>query len=456
MSRRLKRRKIAGFDGYLEKVLSVEPSSLIGCWLQNERSGTISYDSSGQGNNGAYIGVALGQAGVPGMGMTSPFYDGVNDVNNIHSAGFVADFDGREGAFLIWDRMANAGVWTDATTRRMFMLYVDDNNFITIEKRNIDNTLRFNYTAGGVAKILSLELRPTLDDVPYGITWSLSDDEVKFFNKGVQEGPTMTGLAAWVGALHANLTVIGATNKTPVNPFSGTIAPVISYDKALSYDQVACLSNHLPRPSVVISFDDGKVSTRTVAYPLMAARNIKGTAYVVSSTIGGGGIMTVGQLQELDAAGWDIANHTDTHADLTLLNQVQQEAEISACTTALNGWGLTRASNHVAYPGGAQNNTTLLAMAAQNMLSGRKVTASLLNPGTARYYKLPAQNTTLLAATIAQTQAALDGGQTFVYYAHDIGGGVDLSAADFETWLDWLIANSVEMLTISELYGRMS
>lgn len=85
------------FSGYISKVLNpntsigYDPLGLIGFWPQNESGGAISFDLSGLGHDGAYTGVTLGQPGVPGMGMTSPFYDGAGDVNNVYSAGLVAD-----------------------------------------------------------------------------------------------------------------------------------------------------------------------------------------------------------------------------------------------------------------------------------------------------------------------------------------------------------------------------
>ena len=87
------KRKLAGgmFDSYLDKVLSVDPSSLVGLWLQNEGSGAVSFDSSGLGHNGAYTAVNLGQPGVPGMGMSSAGYDGLTSFNNIYSAALAND-----------------------------------------------------------------------------------------------------------------------------------------------------------------------------------------------------------------------------------------------------------------------------------------------------------------------------------------------------------------------------
>lgn len=92
-----RRRHKFDVESYLDKALSV--GGLVGAWLQDEKSGAISYDRSGNDYHGAYTGVTLGQPGVPGMDMTSPLYDGANDYNNIHSAGFANDSTLLNGGF---------------------------------------------------------------------------------------------------------------------------------------------------------------------------------------------------------------------------------------------------------------------------------------------------------------------------------------------------------------------
>ncbi len=76
---------------YIDKLLSTANDNLIGLWLQNEAAGSVSKDYSKHGHDGAYTGVTLGAAGVPGTGMTAPTFDGTNDYNDIHSAGLAND-----------------------------------------------------------------------------------------------------------------------------------------------------------------------------------------------------------------------------------------------------------------------------------------------------------------------------------------------------------------------------
>lgn len=233
----------AGFlGGYLSKILAVEPASLIGVWLQNEASGSVSFDHSGKGNNGLYTGVTLGQPGVPGMGMTSPFFDGANDFNNIYSAGLNADFDGAEGAVLAWAKVSGAGVWEDSTNRKIVHLGVDaTTNRITIFRPTGNNTITFTYEAGNVVETQNATLS-SLGFVCYAMTWSKSGDAVKYYLGGATVGATDTSLGVWAGNLGNTVNTIGVGNTTPGAVWSGNIGPAVLYNKALTAAQIAYLS----------------------------------------------------------------------------------------------------------------------------------------------------------------------------------------------------------------------
>lgn len=77
------------FQRFVAKALHSE--GLIGLYLQNQMSGAVSYDFSKYRRHGALIGVTHRQPSVPGLYMPSTGFDGVNDFNNIHSAGLAND-----------------------------------------------------------------------------------------------------------------------------------------------------------------------------------------------------------------------------------------------------------------------------------------------------------------------------------------------------------------------------
>jgi len=81
----------------------------------------------------------------------------------------------------------------------------------------------------------------------------------------------------------------------------------------------------LPARPVVITFDDGDQSVYTQAFPVMREFGFTGVAYLVANYVGVDGYMTVDQLKEMAAAGWEMGSHSMTHSDLTISQRVEWE-----------------------------------------------------------------------------------------------------------------------------------
>jgi peptidoglycan/xylan/chitin deacetylase (PgdA/CDA1 family) len=81
----------------------------------------------------------------------------------------------------------------------------------------------------------------------------------------------------------------------------------------------------LPARPVVISFDDGDASVYSAAFPIMKEFGFTGTNYIVVNYVNQEGFMSVDQLKELAAAGWETGSHSMTHADLTQSKRVEWE-----------------------------------------------------------------------------------------------------------------------------------
>jgi len=197
---------------YYLKIRRLFDSSIIAQWPLWEATGSVAYDVSGNGRNGAYTGVDLGYPGI-GDGHTCPYFDGANDYVNVYSASLAAAFNGAEGTIVIWPRVFNAGVWADSLYHHTCIFRVDANNEIRIYKHN-GNYLYWQYVAGGVLSAVSLTVTPTTF-MCLGLTWSKTNDRVKAFYNGLQTGATQVGLGVWAGALDANKVLIGAYNTTP-------------------------------------------------------------------------------------------------------------------------------------------------------------------------------------------------------------------------------------------------
>jgi len=213
--------------------------------------------------------------------------------------------------------------------------------------------------------------------------------------------------------------------------------------------------------AIAIGFDDAFASVYTEAYPLMKARGLRGTIYVPTFYIGQAGYMTVEQLQEMYADGWDISSHGKTATPLAGLTYEQQLVEINDAMDALDGWGFTRSSRYVAYSGGSYDSNTLLVMAATGQLTGRTVATNRINeyPITAPYllYNWAVFGSSVsLAAMKVHFDNIRAGNFTSIIYGHKLAATAEdnntWAIADFQVAMDYLITLPIVCLTISELH----
>jgi peptidoglycan/xylan/chitin deacetylase (PgdA/CDA1 family) len=170
--------------------------------------------------------------------------------------------------------------------------------------------------------------------------------------------------------------------------------------------------------------------------------------------------MTLAQLQQLYDAGWDIGNHTSTHADLSTLDGAAVAKELTDCADFLVDHRMPRAARHVAYPDGSYDDSVLRAMAATHMDTGRTVD---YRPEPLPFddpYLLPGAPTNSTQLTVAQIESDIDravtDGATIELFFHAIGPRADSytqSITDFTAICDYVHKLDVPVLTISELYA---
>src|SRR5690625_2535553 len=67
----------------------------------------------------------------------------------------------------------------------------------------------------------------------------------------------------------------------------------------------------------LITFDDGFKSVLENAFPILNRNNVTATAFIIADKIGHPGYLTEDDLKFLHEHGWEIGNHTLTHAALT-------------------------------------------------------------------------------------------------------------------------------------------
>ena len=103
---------------------------------------------------------------------------------------------------------------------------------------------------------------------------------------------------------------------------------------------------------VILAFADAQEGAYSVAFPAMRARGVRGVAYVNVEPIvlGQAGRLTAEQLDELNAAGWDIASHGYTHTDPTALTAQQLDDNLREAHQWLLDRGYSRGARHYGPP----------------------------------------------------------------------------------------------------------
>lgn len=81
----------------------------------------------------------------------------------------------------------------------------------------------------------------------------------------------------------------------------------------------------LPPKPVAITFDIGRQTIYTKAFPIMQEMGFIGNAFIPSNYLDGGGMLTTEQTKELIAAGWEIGSNGMNHTDLTTYQNLGDE-----------------------------------------------------------------------------------------------------------------------------------
>ncbi len=225
----------------------------------------------------------------------------------------------------------------------------------------------------------------------------------------------------------------------------------------LTYDSIYTGGDF--QPAILLEFDDGWDGVINHAYPSMQALHTRATASIVADFIGSAGYMTLANLQTLDAAGWAVINHTESHTYLNSQTEAQQEAAISACDTALATMSTPR-RKHVTYPNGLWNADTYTALAALGMQTGRTIVEgniSLLPP--AHNYELRIRqiyNTTSLATAKGYVDSVKTRSEVAIFLFHQLvvesPGGNEWTQANYDALVNYIVDQGVPIITRHDLY----
>lgn len=229
------------------------------------------------------------------------------------------------------------------------------------------------------------------------------------------------------------------------------------------------------RPKILITFDDARTSAYTEAFAKMQSVGIKGTMYCNGSLIGQSSYMTLAELKDMHANGWDVCNHTYNHLNLSNTSTVPLSLamdEIRLQEEWLIQNGFTNALGHFAYPQNAFSGNADDAVAALKFKTGRAQIglASHIGGGgglTGDYHVTPwinLNNTITLTDCKAWIDQSIKRGCTLIFAGHIITASptlsTEFSTANFSALIDYIVEMRNKGLcdtpTINQWYDGLS
>lgn len=195
---------LAGRGGYFNKVLRTHPFAYWPLW---EASGTVAQSLVNRAQDGTYSSdVSTWPPGTGiGDGYTAPYFDGTNDSINILTADLQSAFDGDTGTVCAWVRVANAGVWTDASDHYIVNFDAPGDYWIYTYKPAQPpppSRILLQRGAVGIVGLVPTSTPATTEWFHVACTWDSVADELNIYLDGVRTFGA-GGMNAWVGTLDA-------------------------------------------------------------------------------------------------------------------------------------------------------------------------------------------------------------------------------------------------------------
>ncbi len=227
------------------------------------------------------------------------------------------------------------------------------------------------------------------------------------------------------------------------------------------------------RGCVVLAFDDGWKGQYLNAFPLMAARGLPGSCYVICDLHGASGgslYMNRSELHALQSAGWDIGCHADTASHHSSANGFADTdlATFEAACVAMKRWQIDFGfnSDHFAWPRGIH--TRAHRAVAARYFSSQRTFRNQLNGFEADIY--PFADATRLrqcavtngsspsapSAVNALIDSCMAAKKTLILTFHDVGNGGGASeypTASFAAIVDHIAAAGHPVKRLTEVFA---
>ncbi|MDR7132536.1 peptidoglycan/xylan/chitin deacetylase (PgdA/CDA1 family) [Algoriphagus sp. 4150] len=227
---------------------------------------------------------------------------------------------------------------------------------------------------------------------------------------------------------------------------------------AIFASQAQILKKPIPDKLVVLTFDDAPASQYAVVAPLLDKYGFGATFFVcefqpnyADSSL----YMNWRQIQELDKMGFEIANHTHTHANVSKLTQEEFHEQLSYIEEKCDSLGIAKPGNF-AYPGYGLNAQAIEFLQEKDYVFARAGGRRAYDPLSDYPYLIPswATDETNKAEIIASFAQAKNG-KIVVLTIHGVPDiehpWVNTPPELFEEYLAYLSSNDFKVIPMRDL-----
>jgi peptidoglycan/xylan/chitin deacetylase (PgdA/CDA1 family) len=214
--------------------------------------------------------------------------------------------------------------------------------------------------------------------------------------------------------------------------------------------------------AISVAFDDGIQSQYDYAFPLMQARGIKATFYVVTDHISdfsnSSAYLSIAELQTLQDYGCEIASHSKTHPPFTQISGSQIREECNVSKQVLQSYGF--AADNFAYPYGDRNNHTD-SIVSQYYRSARSAYAPpyIMQPPISQFVLPGFAGETGDSSALPRLKSMIDevystNGWAIIFFHNIIpyanNSPYTISSQDFESFLDYIVHRGMATITVDQ------
>lgn len=205
---------------------------------------------------------------------------------------------------------------------------------------------------------------------------------------------------------------------------------------------------------VALTFDDSLVSQYSEAYRILSEHGLAGTVATITGNVDTDGHLTMNQMDEMKADGWEFASHTTNHTKLVDLDVDELHLEVLDARDWLLNHGFDAGADHLVFPHGIFDQRTMRfiseRLTAASRYGGTEGAASgrLLDP-----YTISRGNGARADVAAKMVDRAVTYGELTALTFHSIGGDGSLSVSveAFERFAEHVAASDAEVVMLSDL-----